>query len=478
MRKFQQLKKDLDSHIVITDTFNSLAFVRVEMVLCLLSRISPELNPANAYVLLRGYHIINHSKEDEQLYMLQQGREKLLLYASKMQWEEHFDRYLDSDYDTIRFYNVEGEKLVRNERCNYAMDREDIYLAELKTPSDRICSVPYADVGKYKFYKNDKQVITIDIPEWLTSFKEKAGSKPTAKKQQRPIIKLSYQDLIDTADEMKGIVPGDYCYGVLKDNELVNVNDRTAELTIEKVINIVGMVGSGKSTLINVLCYYLAKRGYRTVIVLNSVSDVVKLYRYLKKFNLSVSPLIGKSNQENYVGALMKQGELFIDEDISDYLTAPCILNGLNQDDAAWEFGERPCYKLTQYDDDKKVVKRAKCPLFAKCSGCAMLREATTSSIVLTTVAGLAASYVGDEHSLFLEEVVNNVDVVIFDECDRVQETLDDFFAPNTALNDFIEAQAVGCIVDMCKNIHLLSTIETGGDFIRLPERRQKFMKI
>ena len=99
MRKFQQLKKDLNSHIVITDNVNSLAFVRVEMVLCLLSRISPELNPWNAYVLLRGYQIINHSKEDEQLYLLQQAREKLLLYASRMQWEEHLDRYLDSDYD-------------------------------------------------------------------------------------------------------------------------------------------------------------------------------------------------------------------------------------------------------------------------------------------------------------------------------------------------------------------------------------------
>ena len=172
MRKFQQLKKDLNSHIVITDNFNSLAFVRVEMVLCLLSRISPELNPWNAYVLLRGYQIINHSKEDEQLYLLQQAREKLLLYASRMQWEEHLDRYLDSDYDAIRFYNIEGGKLVRNKMCNYATDREDIYLSELKSYSGGSRAVPYADSGKYKFYKNDKQIITIDIPEWLTSFEK------------------------------------------------------------------------------------------------------------------------------------------------------------------------------------------------------------------------------------------------------------------------------------------------------------------
>lgn len=112
---------------------------------------------------------------------MQQAREKLLLYASRMQWEEHLDRYLDSDYNAIRFYNIEGGKLVRNERCNYATDREDIYLAELKSYSGGSRAFPYADSGKYKFYKNDKQIITIDIPEWLTSFEKGSGRKPTSK---------------------------------------------------------------------------------------------------------------------------------------------------------------------------------------------------------------------------------------------------------------------------------------------------------
>ena len=80
-----------------------------------------------------------------------------------------------------------------------------------------------------------------------------------------------------------------------------------------------------------------------------------------------------------------------------------------------------------------------------------MLRKAETSSIVVTTVAGLSASYIGCSRHLFLDEVLSSADVVMFDECDRVQSTLDDFFAPNTAFNDFIYAQADGCAEDMRK---------------------------
>lgn len=449
MRDLKYLRKVLSPYIKNVDGFDTLAFVRVESVLFLLDQVSPSLNPKNAYVLLRGYQVINHSKKDWQLYLLQQAREKLFVYSSKMKWEEHFQIYLEDKYAKIRFYNIDGNNLVKNENCNYVADREEIYQAELIGKVSKIRSIPYAKAGTYKFNRN-KQIVSVEIPEWFAAYSDEGEKRVVSQKPQRAPVELSYQQLIDTAYQMRKIVPEDYCYDVLKDNELISVKDKSEIFKIDKITNIVGMVGSGKSTLINVLCFYLSNKGYKTVIVLNSVNDVVKLYRYFKKFNLSVSPLIGKSNQENYVGALMKQGELFIDEDISDYLTSPCALNGLCDDEIAWEYSERPCYKLYSCNDNE-ARKRKKCPMFDICRGSAMLREATTSSIVITTVAGLAASYVGGNRTLFLEHVIKNADVVLFDECDRVQETIDDFFAPNTAFNDFMITQSNGCAQDMCK---------------------------
>lgn len=52
-----------------------------------------------------------------------------------------------------------------------------------------------------------------------------------------------------------------------------------------------------------------------------------------------------------------------------------------------------------------------------------MLRECYTASVVITTVAGFAASRVGAQRETFLELVMRGFDVVVFDESDRVQKT-------------------------------------------------------
>lgn len=451
MNSLNELRAILSRYTGSNSEFNAKTFIDIESVLCILRKVSPEFYPSKAYVLLRGYQIMNHSKKDWQLYILQQARRKLFLYSSKMRWEEDFKKYLDEQFADIRLYNVEDDRLVVNSRAFYQENRENLYIKDIETYNTKMPSIPYAKAGIYKFYKNNKELVTVEIPEWVTHYVKCKHRGHVIYKAQRDTIELTYNQLIETAMEMRNIVSDDYCYDVLSDNKLSSFRNGDEKLTINGMTNIVGMVGAGKSTLMKVLCFYLARNGFRTVVVLNSVSDVVKLYRYLKKFNITVSPLIGKSNQENYVSALLKPGELFIDEDISDYLTAPCMLNGFNsQESKAWEYSERPCYKLKSCNDEQPGKR--KCPLFDICGGAAMLREATTSSVVITTVAGLAASYVGDNHSLFLEEVINSVDVVMFDECDRVQSTLDDFFAPNTAFNDFMIAQSDGCAMDMRKS--------------------------
>ncbi len=229
------------------------------------------------------------------------------------------------------------------------------------------------------------------------------------------------------------------------------------------------MVGSGKSTLMKVLSFCLAKKGYRIAIVLNTVNEVIKMMSELKKYGLDVSPLIGKTKQEDYSIALKKRGDLFIDEGASYYLNTPCALNGLvssSDQENSWEYSERPCYNLISCNDSLKN-ERYRCPLFSICQGTAMMRQAETSSIIITTVAGLSASNIGEERHLFLEEVLSYFDLAIFDECDRVQSTLDNFFAPNMPLNDFINAQADGCAKDMRKTF----------DDIQLNKNERKFFK-
>ena len=74
-----------------------------------------------------------------------------------------------------------------------------------------------------------------------------------------------------------------------------------------------------------------------------------------------------------------------------------------------------------------------------------MLRDCYTASVVVTTVAGFAASRVGTARETFLELAMRDFDLVVFDESDRVQKTLDHFFMPETSFNNYIRECAEDC---------------------------------
>ena len=455
MKPLESLAKKLESKFKEMKDFGLYDFLRVENVLYLFSIVSPNSNPADAYVLLRGYQIINHSIEDEKLFLLQQARIKFLVYSSSIQWKKDYECYLDSRYDTIRLYNVENDKLLRINSDYEIENREEKYLTNLQLPEPKRSNMPVAKAGKYKFYRQDKSLVTMQIPEFNVFGIEEQNTDAKGIKPKRERICISYKELIETALKMKQIVPTDYCYDVLNKNTIEKVRQDSFgdDFSIDGVTNIVGMVGSGKSTLLKVLGYYLSKHGYRTAVILNTVNEAVEFYKYFKQFGLRVSPLVGKSNQEKYVYSLLKNNEMFIDEDIANYLSAPCILNGLSDESTtAWQYSERPCYNLRACDSEDKITGRVRCKFFDFCPGAAMLREAEQSDIIVTTVAGLASSQIGTKHRLFLEEIIESFDVVMFDECDRVQSTLDDFFAPNTSFNDFMRSQSSACASDMCKS--------------------------
>lgn len=455
MKPIEFLAENLKSSFQGSKDFNIYDFLKVENVLYLLSVISPDLDPNNAYVLLRGYQIINHSKEDDELFLLQQARIKFLLYSSRVQWEQDFGLYLDKKYEGIRLYNVENNKLVKTKSSIPLSNREEKYLSNILSAVAGKSNLSVAKPGKHKFYKQDKSQVTVQIPDFPVYSAMNVNEKAKCSKPKRKKISIGYSELLNTALTMKSIVPTDHCYDVLQKNMIVNVRSDCGSntFTINGMTNIVGMVGSGKTTLLRVISFYLAKHGYRTAIILNTVNEVVEMFRYFKEFKLSVSPLVGKLNQEKYVYSLLNGSEMFIDEDSAKYLTAPCILNGLSDEsDKAWQFSERPCFNLRACDNEDKRSGKVRCAFFDYCPGAAMLREAEKSDIIVTTVAGLASSLIGENHRLFLEEIISDFDVVLFDECDRVQSTLDDFFAPNTSFNDFMRNQANACAFDMCKS--------------------------
>lgn len=82
------------------------------------------------------------------------------------------------------------------------------------------------------------------------------------------------------------------------------------------------------------------------------------------------------------------------------------------------------------------------CPYWDVCPSQAMARESLTSDVVVTTPTGFATMIVGRERKAFFEEALQQFDVVLFDEADRVQAQLDGCFAPSMSFQELIRNAA------------------------------------
>lgn len=423
-------------------------FAAIEAVLYLLHQNAPNADARKAYLLFSAYHLIGTKKCGEMEHMLQNARLRLGYYRSQKAWQDALRLYCAPKYAAYRAFTVEQ----KDDGCISAVPTLDSipypFQDRLREwgrfwdEPDTDASVPdYAESGTYQYYhagtdaENDG-IVTIHLH---MPHKEHLLPEGTPRSVREPIV-ISTQELLQTAARMKEVCPGDYCHQVLQTNRLKACSGGRVsgadKLTIEQVTNVVGMVGSGKSTLIKVLSYWCHAHHKRAVVVVDTVAEVLNLWEYLHRLHVSCSPLIGRGERMKYINQVAKSGQTYLKPELSPYLTPACLVDGLDDDhEKALTFGKEPCYNL------RKSGKFYLCPYFDQCPGTSMLRDCYDASVVVTTVAGFAASRVGWNRELFLELAMRDFDLVIFDECDRVQKTLDQFFMPETKFNEYISKE-------------------------------------
>lgn len=352
-------------------------------------------------------------------------------------------------------------KFARNTELAVEPDRADVYFEYIRKHKEEK-HFGYAKGGEYSYSIKDKISSTVysadvKIPDRTPQMPISPPPKKTRKK-----ISVSTAELLASAAEMAEKKPDDYCYSILKSNTLKAVTEGNVKsanmLEIDKITNLVGMVGSGKSTLMKVLSYHLAKADKKVVLVLDTVSSVLEMCSYLSQFGVSVSPVIGRSGREKYIDQVAKAQEKYLQNEYSKYLTAPCIIDGMakNKSDksSAPMFGNEPCRSLM------KNKKHYNCPYMDICPAVRMYRDVYTSNVIVTTVQGLAAIRLLGDNKLFLEYVLEQADLVVFDECDKVQKTLDEFFTPSASFDKFRQNAAALCSEAMNKETEALDGME------------------
>ena len=425
-------------------------FAAIEAVLYLLSLTAPDADPTKAYLLFTQYQLIGTTQCSNIEHTLQQARFKLGYYRSQKYWQDDLREYRKKRYDAVRAFSIQQVDEKRSfskaigpypypyeERAKEWVRFWPERVEDLKAPT-------YAESGTYRYMysleSGDSETVRVKLN---CAGVDTAWSMPV-EKNCRPPITISIKELLSTAEKMAEICPGDPCFTILKTNILKEVNGSTvqpcSELTIREVVNMVGMVGAGKSTLIKVLSFWFHQHGLRMAVVVDTVAETLSLQKYLSSLGVAASPLIGRSERMKYINQVSQPDEICLSASYSQYLTPACLIDGMDeQHDAAIVFGKEPCYSL------KKGNQHYLCPYFEQCSGTKMLRDCYTASVVVTTVAGFAASRVGTARETLLELAMRDFDLVVFDESDRVQKTLDHFFMPETSFNNYIRECAEDC---------------------------------
>ena len=434
---FDQLKRNLEVRYPEDSDLSLDEFLNVESLLALAVRVcGPGADPRKADRLLSNYQLIRPETIGADGHLMQMARRHLFSLASSTAWRRLLGLYERAEYERYRFFDIANGGMALREHPLTGIDRMPIYidrlLGDVKLSHKNVVARPK---GRYSYTCKPEatgdttvtgSIRWVTIPDAVPPQTGKIDDIP--RKSRRPPIDITLDELISTADEV-GEKTGKTHYAAVlrrvKDQGLLKRarggSTSVADgLRLDEVVSLVGLVGAGKSVLANMLIVCLAKRGLRAVSLLNSVSDVMESVVLLREAGISASPLVSRGRRIERLDEFFDHDDsMLLDHSASKYLETACIMDGLSSSDPeACGYGSTPCRGLRS-----KKGGANSCPYWDVCPSQAMARESLTSDVVVTTPTGFDTMIVGRERKAFFEEALQQFDVVLFDEADRVRRS-------------------------------------------------------
>lgn len=439
----------------LTQTSSSLnfsAFCDIELGLYLLLEIAPDAPASSLWVLLTGYNFPATEAQpwgERERQMLANARHILTQFRSEYGWTRALQRYRETS-ELARGFDVhENLERFSPRQVSVASNREAIYANALERPlPHRRQTVRWASAGRYECSDRSYRV-TLEIPDDLI-FPEPAPHDLTGT-TQRDAISVTWQELLETARWMDTISNSRWEQRLSAVRlELFGNDDvlRSADvLTLEGMMHLIGMVSSGKSTLMDILAVWAAKNGVRVTIVVGDVISALNRCQAFDRFGISVAPILGASNRDRHTNRLHRAWnaehplEQFQQQHVGfRWLSTACPLSELRRDVATpFENGKQPCTSLralsTESEEDNRFYA---CPIYSACPYHQGQRDLVDAKIWIATPASLVytrvARQTNAESIRFSELVCRRSDLVIVDEADQVQVQLDNIFSPSQKL--------------------------------------------
>lgn len=237
---------------------------------------------------------------------------------------------------------------------------------------------------------------------------------------------------------------GERKFHVLVPNRAEGALRETEVIRLDGLKHLIGLPGTGKTTLIVLLLVWLDRADYRTVVLLPSIEASLNLLGDLRFYEADVGLLVGQSPQTRIDHARKLAERIGTDETRgfgksapgADLMSLNCALGAFDTDpQGEGEFPHLmpPCTNLRQRKLKKdgepgKLEGERLCPLAGWCGRLKAPRELTGHRIwlghVLSTDTKIGPHF-SDWEIRYYEAIAMTADLVIVDEADGAQATLD-----------------------------------------------------
>jgi hypothetical protein len=242
---------------------------------------------------------------------------------------------------------------------------------------------------------------------------------------------------------------------------------RDQTLTLSGTQHLVGMLSSGKSTLLLSLLFLLVRPGYgrRIVVIASDTAAASLLVARLRAHGIDDATVVSSLNNREVhlsaahwsVGGIESEQKLMAAAALTQSLGTACPLEGSRRTDRevvnqaepgelpreAQPLSDKPCHKLVpskyaQRDAVPSGYELHTCPLITKCPVHEQQRGLAHARVVVMTPQALLQmtpdkSVLG-EHMSFPELFQYMADVVLIDEADSVQQVFDEQFLQDETL--------------------------------------------
>jgi hypothetical protein len=216
---------------------------------------------------------------------------------------------------------------------------------------------------------------------------------------------------------------------------------RTDVLELSGVRHLIGLPGAGKTTLLYLLAAYMYERGYRACFLFPSIQVSTAFIETLSRYRVPAALLYGQSTNTrnrhvaNFGTALASSNNgLGATRSVAAFFATNCALAAYASDEEEpFPHSNPPCRDLVQEDEESGRRRPHQCALASVCGRQFSERTLSDTSIWVGHVLSMdrkVSALFSDQQINHFELIARTFDLLVIDECDSTQTTLDDRGTP------------------------------------------------